>query len=317
MSPGQYAWFRVNFSAAGPQINASEAEESRLALISFIEHLQNQHGIKPERTIVAGFSQGGILSASIGLSAPELVRGFGMLSARILPELEQVIAPPERLAGVSALIAHGQLDDTLPVMWAERAHVWLDRLGIIHEMRLYPVGHSLSKVMMRDFETWVNTLLPDTTKNVFTLRLDNDGVTLVSKNDGHQSIRIAPGIETLARDHFSKPRLLAHLIEDAISLIEDELARVPKTLYRARLISSSPVLREIATAAGIGVSASTLNREAVEQVFACQSAAASRHSISAQRTPNENSFIAGLLLIREIMHHLDIELISMTPIENE
>ncbi|MGJ4749037.1 alpha/beta hydrolase, partial [Leptospira sp. SA-E8] len=49
LGPGQHAWFRVAFTAAGPQIVASEAEESRLALICFVESLQTAHGIAPER----------------------------------------------------------------------------------------------------------------------------------------------------------------------------------------------------------------------------------------------------------------------------
>ena len=160
LGPGQYAWFRVTFTGAGPQIVASEAEESRLALISFIKNLQALHGIAPARTVVAGFSQGGILSASVGLTAPECVQGFAVLAGRILPELEPQIAPPERLSGLRALIAHGRDDDKLPVTWAERAHAWLDRLGVANELRLYPGPHGISEPMARDFLTWLNERLP-------------------------------------------------------------------------------------------------------------------------------------------------------------
>lgn len=73
--PEQYAWFRVTFTPAGPLIVATEAEESRQALILLIESQQQRHGIPPGRTVVGGFSQGGILSASVGLTAPEQVAG--------------------------------------------------------------------------------------------------------------------------------------------------------------------------------------------------------------------------------------------------
>lgn len=159
IGPGQHAWFRVSFTATGPQIVASEAEHSRLALVRFIEQLQAAHAIPAARTLVAGFSQGGILSASVGLSAPERVRGFAVLAGRILPELEpQVADPASRLAGLHALIAHGRDDDKLPLAWAQRADAWLTRLAVPHELRLYPGGHGISDGMARDFQAWVTGL---------------------------------------------------------------------------------------------------------------------------------------------------------------
>lgn len=158
LGPGQYAWFRVAFTATGPQIEPGEAEASRLALVHLVQHLQGQYGIDPVRTVMAGFSQGGILSASVGLSTPESVTGFAVLSGRILPEIEPVIAPRERLTSVRALITHGRADETLPVGWAERAHTWLDQLGVSHELKLYPGGHSLSAAMVSDFSAWLQAL---------------------------------------------------------------------------------------------------------------------------------------------------------------
>lgn len=100
-APGQFGWFRVAFTASGPRIEAAEAEDSRLALIRFVGQLQSVYGVVPQNTVIAGFSQGGILSASVGLSAPESVAGFGVLSGRILPEL----APQIAADGASALIS--------------------------------------------------------------------------------------------------------------------------------------------------------------------------------------------------------------------
>ena len=54
LGPGQYAWFRVAFTGSGPQIVASEAEDSRHALIRFVGQLQAAYGIAPERTAIAG-----------------------------------------------------------------------------------------------------------------------------------------------------------------------------------------------------------------------------------------------------------------------
>jgi phospholipase/carboxylesterase len=154
----QYAWFRVAFTANGPQIVPEEAESSRQALIRLVQALQQRHGVTTTHTVIAGFSQGGIMSASVALSAPESVCGFGLLSGRILPELEPRLASRERLAGLRAFIAHGTHDTKLPVHWAERSDAWLTELGVPHALQLYPVDHGISADMHADFVAWVASL---------------------------------------------------------------------------------------------------------------------------------------------------------------
>lgn len=151
---GMYGWFHVGFASDGPRIVPEEAEDSRLQLIGFIGQLQQRHGIAPSQTVVAGFSQGGILSASVALSAPQAVAGFGLLCGRILPELEPVLAPRDRLATLDALIIHGRADNKLPVVWAERAHAWLQRLGVPHHLQLHAAGHEFTLAMQADFLDW-------------------------------------------------------------------------------------------------------------------------------------------------------------------
>lgn len=159
LGPGQFGWFRVAFTPSGPQIVPEEAEASRLALIQWISALQRQHDIPPSRTVVAGFSQGGIMSASVALTAPESVAGFGVLAGRILPELEATLAASERLRNLHGFIGHGLHDSKLPVTWAARADAWLTQLGVAHTTRLYPVDHTLSAEMRADFEAWYRPLL--------------------------------------------------------------------------------------------------------------------------------------------------------------
>ncbi|MBI3349569.1 MAG: hypothetical protein HY020_20460, partial [Burkholderiales bacterium] len=273
LGPLQHAWFRVAFTTAVPQIVAGEAEDSRLALIDFIGQLQAHHGIAPSRTVVAGFSQGGILSASVALSAPERVQGFAVLSGRLLPELEPVIASPERLRHLRGLITHGRDDDKLPVSWAERADAWLTQLRVAHELKLYPGGHGLTAAAVQDFRAWLQAVMADAT----LLQLDADATRL-------GTVHIAPGLAALQREHLTG-RPLAYGIESAIAVIEDELALVPRALHGTRVQSRSPALREIAQAAGLASSATEISRDAVEQVYARQAAVAMGRPAAAEQLP--------------------------------
>lgn len=153
LGAGSYAWFQVNFTIDGPSINVDQAEESRRLLLTFID------AQSPLPTLIAGFSQGGIMSASVGLSAPNKVRGFGLLSGRILPELRDRIAPKEELASLSAFIAHGRHDPKLPHFWADQAVELLKGLGVTHKAQSYEMGHEMTHPEINDFSNWVNETL--------------------------------------------------------------------------------------------------------------------------------------------------------------
>ena len=155
MGPAQHAFFTVNFTGTGPRINPEQAEHSRQLLIQLLQQLQQQHGVGAKHSVIAGFSQGGIMSAGVALSSPESVRAFGLLSGRILPELEPHIASAERLAGLQALVAHGEQDATLPVVWAERADALLTSLGVAHRVQRYPMAHTISAQSQADFVAWL------------------------------------------------------------------------------------------------------------------------------------------------------------------
>jgi len=158
--PGSHAWFDVRFGPFGPAIDPDQAEASRAQLAALVHSLQDGLGLGRARTVVAGFSQGGIMSASVALSRPDLVAGFGILSGRILPELEPHLAPPEALRGLSAFVSHGRHDPTLPPGWADRSDAWLRRLEVPCESRRYDAGHELTADMAQDFRAWLRRVLP-------------------------------------------------------------------------------------------------------------------------------------------------------------
>lgn len=311
LGAGQYAWFRVAFTASGPQIDADEAEDSRQRLVRFVAQLQDSYGIAPTRTVIAGFSQGGILSASVALSAPERVRGFAVLSGRILPELEPHLATRARLVGLQALIAHGRDDSKLPVAWAQRANAWLHELGVAHTTALYPGDHGIPPQMARDFLDWQRALLLPPPAAPARLLLDGEDARIVGGRAGELGRLIAPGIARLLREHFRRGTAPALAMENAIAVIEDDLARVPRELHGITVASNDPALHDIARAAGLGDSSESISREAIEQVFARQSSVALGRPALSEGLPEDPAFTPALLLVRELMHHLDIASIQI------
>lgn len=153
LGPEAFAWYQVTFTGEGPSFNQDQAEASRRLLAQFISELP----LLP--TVIAGFSQGGIMSSSLGLTEPELVKGFALLSGRMLREIDPIIASAERLHEMKAFIAHGRQDSVLPVAWAQEADAWLDRLGVSHETHFYNMAHQITAQELADFSQWLSGTL--------------------------------------------------------------------------------------------------------------------------------------------------------------
>jgi phospholipase/carboxylesterase len=154
----QFAWFPVTFGPLGPRPDLDAAEASRQRLVQFVAEMQFDSDVAPGATVLAGFSQGGIISASVALTRPDLVAGFGVLAGRILPELESQLAGGDTLGRIRAFIGHGRNDSKLPVDWAHRADAWLSALGVPHETRLYPSDHGIPQAMQNDFLAWFESI---------------------------------------------------------------------------------------------------------------------------------------------------------------
>ncbi|MGL6591878.1 alpha/beta hydrolase [Aeromonas hydrophila] len=159
MAPGAYSAFSVSFTGNGPKIDTAAAEASRQRLLRFIPELQLRYGVTSDQTLIAGFSQGGIMSASLALTAPKCVRGFAILSGRILPEIEPLIARAEDLQHLSALVIHGKNDDRLPYFWAEKSTELLQTHGIPSHLLNYGIGHEITHEVATDFASWVRNIL--------------------------------------------------------------------------------------------------------------------------------------------------------------
>lgn len=159
-APGAHGWFQVQFGPEGPVIVPEQAEASRRLLIDFVAEQQQRLGVAPARTVIAGFSQGGIMSASVALTSPRSVTGFGILSGRILPEIEPLIPAHVGQHGLRGLVMHGRHDSKLPYSLAERSDQRLTHHGVAHELRSYDADHELTAPMRADFRGWLARVLP-------------------------------------------------------------------------------------------------------------------------------------------------------------
>lgn len=154
-----FAWFQVDFSTGKPQINAEQAENARKMIIDFIEDLKTEINFDSHQVYLMGFSQGGIMSYSVSLTAPEKIKGIAVMSARLLPEIKPFIADEKRLQKLKIFISHGKQDAVLNYQYALDASEFLKTKNLNPEFHSYEEGHTVNKQMFDDVNLWLKTNL--------------------------------------------------------------------------------------------------------------------------------------------------------------
>ena len=153
---GSYAWYSINFTAdQGKFSDIPEAIEARELIASFIDEIQEKYNITPNKTFLLGFSQGTILSYSVALNYPEKVQKVIALSGYIIPDLLPKNLDTSNYTNLDFFISHGNVDQVIPVEWANKAPQFLNELQIKNCYQEYPVGHGVAPKNFFDFKKWI------------------------------------------------------------------------------------------------------------------------------------------------------------------
>lgn len=142
LSEGSYAWFSLDYSKGAPVGDKEEAEAARIQLQKFITEVVGAFTVDEKQIYLVGFSQGAIMSASVALTYPTLVKGIALLSGRVLKEIRPMVNK-EAVGKLQVFIGHGTEDTVLPISFALEAKEYLYTLGITPEYHEYRMGHNI------------------------------------------------------------------------------------------------------------------------------------------------------------------------------
>ena len=116
LGPGAYSWFDFAIEpGGGRRIDAAQEAASRAQLAQLLQSASRQLGIPPERTVVGGFSQGGIMALSLLLTRPELLHAAVVWHSRLLAQVVPLQASSDALRGKKLWLSHGTHDIVIPL----------------------------------------------------------------------------------------------------------------------------------------------------------------------------------------------------------
>ena len=154
-----YAWFTVAIAPDGSRaINAAQEAMSRPLVAQAVQAAGAQLGVPPERVVVGGFSQGGIMSLSMLLTQPDMLHAAMVMHSRLLPEVLPLMAPAEQLRSRELWVSHGTEDTVIALEKAHHIRDVVVPLPIALTYREFPGGHELRPAELREAMAWLQGL---------------------------------------------------------------------------------------------------------------------------------------------------------------
>jgi exopolyphosphatase/pppGpp-phosphohydrolase len=158
------------------------------------------------------------------------------------------------------------------------------------------------------------------TQAIVVLRLGDDQSMLVWGADDQpsQCVMLPLGLSVLANRILSDGHLSELAIEQLIAEVEDIVMPLHTQLpASSKLFSEDAIIAEVAHWAGMTDTATqwSLSTDAVEQLFNRQVALAQGRPASQDHLPTTGRFSAALLVLREWLHHLHFDEITVLRIK--
>jgi phospholipase/carboxylesterase len=140
---GGKAWYALE------QKEFTGLEASRKLLLEWLLSLEATTGVPLNRTIMAGFSQGGAMTLDVGLTLPlaALCSFSGYLHYQ--PQAQENSTFP------TTLIIHGQQDPVVPIEAAKKAHAELSKIGVNVQYREFAMGHEVQEQAIALFKQFI------------------------------------------------------------------------------------------------------------------------------------------------------------------
>ncbi len=152
----KFKWYDLTRQKGKWVRNYAQIKESHQILLKFIDQIKTKYNVDEQRIVIGGFSQGAIMSYSIGLLNPEQVAGIVCFSGDIYPEIETKIMDASKYKNLKIFASHGENDPVLPFSDAVNDRKILEELGVNATFVFDQSKHNISGEHIQGFRQFLN-----------------------------------------------------------------------------------------------------------------------------------------------------------------
>ncbi|WLI88501.1 alpha/beta hydrolase [Massilia sp. R2A-15] len=152
------AWYDIVHSDLGRREDEGGLRRSQAQVEALIDR-EKARGIKADRIILAGFSQGCAMALQTGLRHPEKLAGLMCLSGYVPLSATVPSERSEASIDTPIFMVHGRADGVIPIARAEQSRDLLKSIGYQVEWHDYPMQHSLCQEEVDHIGAWLKKVL--------------------------------------------------------------------------------------------------------------------------------------------------------------
>jgi phospholipase/carboxylesterase len=157
LPPGGFHWYIVReIGYPDPPTFLQTFEQAS----SWLDAALEEAGVEPERAVLAGFSQGAVMSYSLGLAAGRPRPAAILAMSGFIPTVDGFELDLESRAGLPVSISHGAYDPIIGVEWGHDARDRLRAAGADVAYREDPVAHQITPAGLAQARTVLEKALP-------------------------------------------------------------------------------------------------------------------------------------------------------------
>jgi phospholipase/carboxylesterase len=152
------AWYDIRSFTPEGRADAAGLAESVQRVNRYLE-MEAERGISTDRTVLAGFSQGGAVALSAGLRFPRQLAGLLALSTYLPFPARLGAERSSANADVPILMCHGRMDPIVKIGMGLEARAALEAQGYPVEWHEYPMEHEVCAAELEEIGRWLTQRL--------------------------------------------------------------------------------------------------------------------------------------------------------------
>ncbi|MBS2783128.1 alpha/beta hydrolase [Aeromonas salmonicida] len=148
-------WYDIkSFDDPADRAVEPHVRESAARIAALLDQLVAE-GFAPERILLAGFSQGGVIASFTALRHPVRLAGLLCMSTYLAAPEQLVEEMSEAAHSLPICYMHGIYDDVVNLSMGWDAKNRLEAAGLTLEWHEYPMRHEICRPQLDDIRSWL------------------------------------------------------------------------------------------------------------------------------------------------------------------
>ncbi len=153
------AWYDiVDFGDLHREVDVEGVLNNVNRIKDLIESLIHE-GFSEDKIILAGFSQGGVISYYTALTSSFNLAGLLILSSYLPDTTILNVDEMRHKKNLPIMVCHGNLDQIVSIAYAKLATQYLQEVKLDFTWHEYPMAHSVCYPQIQDIAIWISKVL--------------------------------------------------------------------------------------------------------------------------------------------------------------